>query len=184
MNQPILSVDQSKVLNDTFGDTCYLMKKEIIITWAAIVILFGVAWFKLASIEEMLEEAEEEEAEIAVPMGRMQRYADKLYFSGKAENWKLAEFYLEEIDEQAEEVEEANAFEDEVSLSSLIESMLEPQIDSLSESVKNQDKAEFIKRYGILIETCNACHAAAHHEYISIKVPAASSITNQNYTKG
>ncbi len=125
-------------------------------------------------------EKTEEDYELAVPMGRMQNYMDKLYFSGSAKNWALSSFYLHEIEEQIEEIAHSDIIENEADISLLAKTLLD-QIDLFEEEITKKNQDVFIHEYTNLMGKCNDCHIASKHEYIKIKIPSKSMFENQDF---
>ncbi|MEX0845389.1 MAG: hypothetical protein WD022_08900 [Balneolaceae bacterium] len=104
-------------------------------------------------------------------MSFMQRYATKLYFSGMAENWGLADIYAHEIEELAEVIIEGNHVDDEVNVSELLETMLPPEIEQIELAIDAKDKAMFERNYQTMIRTCNKCHQSANYGLVNVTVP-------------
>lgn len=122
-----------------------------------------------------------EHFELAVSMSHFQRYADKLYFAGVKQNWPLADFYLHEIEETAEEIEKAKVIDDGINVSEHIGLMLKPAIETLEKTVKSQNAPNFDKDYRLLVASCNNCHAATKHEFVQITVPEKPTYQNQRF---
>ena len=60
--------------------------------------------------------------------------------------------------------------------------MLPSALDSVGQAIKARDQNLFRSRYDGLIETCNSCHASAHHAFIRVAVPTgSSSFWNQQF---
>lgn len=135
---------------------------------------------KFAALESQIPEAEE--AELAVFMNYMQLYMNKLYFSGQASNFELANFYLHEIEETAEEITEGNITEDGHNISQLTKSMLLPAIETAEKAVKAKDKVALDESYQLLVNSCNACHTVSGHGFIKIKAPENPAYDNQVFT--
>ncbi len=127
-------------------------------------------------------EAVEEEFELAPIMGRMQVYANKLWFAGDAENWELSAFYIEEIEEAMEEIEESNAEENGVNLSQAVKEWGLTPIKNLEKTVESKDKKQFILEYDNLTINCSGCHTTTKHSYIRIIRPTSPIFTNQKYS--
>jgi hypothetical protein len=121
--------------------------------------------------------------EIANYMNKFQLYANKLYFSGKAENWELAQFYVHEIEENMEVVEAANVQEDGIALSPLMRNMGLKSILPLEQAIAANDAKAFANAYDLLVANCNNCHNAAAHAYIKIQKPTNPAFDNQVYAK-
>ena len=124
---------------------------------------------------------EEEDYELAMAMGHLQRFADKLYFAGKAKNWKLSDFYAHELEEVMEEIIDHQIIEDEKNVSDLVERMALPSLVALDEVIDLQDAAGFMDAYTGLVTSCNSCHAMMEHEFIRIKIPTIPSFSNQDF---
>ncbi|MDR9419786.1 hypothetical protein [Gracilimonas sp.] len=107
-------------------------------------------------------------------MSFMQRYATKLYFSGMAENWELADIYAHEIEELSETIIDGNHMDDGIDVSGLLESMLPPQIELIEEAIDAQDRQRFESNYQTMIQTCNQCHQAANYGAVKITVPTSN----------
>jgi hypothetical protein len=129
-----------------------------------------------------VDEAHEEHFELAEPMGRMQQFLDKLYFSGKEKNWELAGFYLHELEEQAGEIVAAGVIEDGHDVSNLAKGFLLPNLEQLEVAVDANDVTQFHAGYEQLVESCNSCHTATEHGFIRLKVPDLSMYKNQDFT--
>ena len=115
-------------------------------------------------------------------MGYLQRYVEKLYFAGQAKNWDLADFYVHEVDETAEDIMSAKVVKEGVAVSKLMTTLLPPAEQGLQEAVQAQDPELFQTRYGALIDACNACHQEAKHGFMKITIPDRPSVTNQSFT--
>lgn len=121
----------------------------------------------------------EEEHVLLGSMGYFQRFSTKLYWAGQAENWPLAGFYVHELEEILEELEEADIIEEGESVSALIKEIPFPVIEALEKHIENQDQAAFETSYQMLINSCNACHARTKKGFIQIKVPDTPAPYNQ-----
>jgi hypothetical protein len=115
-----------------------------------------------------------EEIELAKSMAWMQTWTDKAGRAGAAENWELADFYLHELEEAAEELIDARVVYEGHKVGELVKTMLEPAIESLEGAVKAKDPVLFAERYTTLIATCNACHVTTEHGYVRIAAPDLS----------
>lgn len=101
-------------------------------------------------------------------MSWMQTYTHKLILSAEAENRRLVDFYLHEIEELAEDVLAGVPEYDGFPIGSLVESMLITEIDRLEEVVDQGDWEAIREGVSRLVASCNSCHAATDHEYIRI----------------
>jgi hypothetical protein len=101
-------------------------------------------------------------------MGRMQTYAHKLGLSIHAGNGPLAEFYAHEVEEVIEAVDRIDEY-DGVRVSHLLQKTLKPAFEGLEAAIDSGDEADVDTRYEAMLDSCNACHRAAEHEYIVIE---------------
>lgn len=119
-------------------------------------------------------------------MAQLQRFADKLYFSGRAHNWELAEWYLWKLEQAALPVIEGRveAYRDKrYDAQPLMKAMLIPTIRAVGRCIEKKDDAGFKHSYAALVQTCNACHAATEHAFVKIVIPTTPIYTNQDYSR-
>jgi hypothetical protein len=112
-------------------------------------------------------------------MSNIQSHHSKLWFSGKNENWELADFELHELKEGFEDVKKHQAGNDEIKMIG----MIVPALENLDISIDEKDLKGFEKNYLMLTNTCNACHKIAKHGFIQIKKPQFQSRHNQEFKK-
>ncbi len=148
---------------------------------AAIVVLGVVVTIQINRLQQVVAESTAGDYELAVGMSRMQLWMDKLYFSGTAENWPLADFYLHEMEETMEEMMAANLVENDQPLSPLMEALLSPEIEQLEEVVDNANGEAFLRHYDLLVNACNVCHANTGYGYIQIQRPERPAFSNQRF---
>lgn len=174
------------------------MKNVVIFSLILVtVISFGFGTYKSGKQEDKIKElskelsserakehidTHEEEYELAMAMGHLQRFADKLYFAGSAKNWKLSDFYAHELEEVMEEIIEHKIIEDDKDVSDLVERMALPSLADVEAAIDMEDAAGFKSAYSGLVTSCNSCHATMEHEFIRIQVPTSPSFSNQDYT--
>jgi hypothetical protein len=111
-------------------------------------------------------------------MSGIQVHHAKLWFAGKNDNWKLADFEIHEIMEAVEDIQHYVSDRKEVKELP----MLQPALDSISNAINKQDKNLFIKDFIILTNTCNNCHRAVNYEFNVVKIPEAPPLSNQLFS--
>ena len=116
---------------------------------------------------------EEVELEVAVYMGRIQQYAHKLWAAGTAGNLPLAKFYVHEIDEAMEDLEQANINDDGVPVSAHMKTYGLSAVDAFADDMKANGLKDFAGQFGTLVNTCNSCHDKCGYPFIAIAVPSA-----------
>jgi len=105
-----------------------------------------------------------------------QIHHSKLWFAGKAENWKLAEYEVKELQEGFD-----NAVKFHPERSKLLADMMKGSMASLQKSIVNKDDVEFEKAYGALTTSCNACHDATDFGFNKVIVPMNNPFPNQDF---
>jgi hypothetical protein len=108
-------------------------------------------------------------------MSSIQVHHAKLWFAGKNNNWKLADFEIHEIMEAVEDIQHYAADREEVKELP----MLQPALDSINNAINKKDKDLFNKDFIILTNTCNNCHRAVHYEFNMVKIPETPPYSNQ-----
>ena len=110
----------------------------------------------------------------------LQQHHLKLYYSGSAENWKLAKFEWDELQEVKENMVEFCKDRKETTQLNLLDAPL----DSLQKDIETANVSNFKLHFNILTATCNACHQATGFGFNAIQVPndaAANAFPNQNF---
>ena len=110
-------------------------------------------------------------------MSNIQMHHSKLWFAGENENWKFADFEINEIKENLEAIQKYQTNRPE---SELIPTII-PALDSLSEAIKKQNSEEFKSSFNYLTNTCVKCHRETEHEFIQIQLPDRQIFSNQKF---
>ena len=110
-------------------------------------------------------------------MSSIQVHHAKLWYAGVNNNWKLADFEINEIIEALDDIKKFNADRPEVKSIG----MIYPAIDSLNTSIKLQSQQRFKAGFQLFTNTCNNCHRATAHEFNVIKVPDTPPFSNQEF---
>jgi hypothetical protein len=106
--------------------------------------------------------------ELATFMGQLQHHTHKLGLSIEARNPPLADFYLHELVEVAEQVEAEVPEHDGLLVPELVEQMLDPALARLGRSLESGDWAGAHAAFGVLVEACNQCHGVMGHAYLRV----------------
>lgn len=109
----------------------------------------------------------EEEVELAALMTPLQSYAHKLGLAMKAENNRLADFYLHEVEELLEEIEDVETYEG-MPVGRPTSVIMFPLVADLKSALSKGEWETSMLRYKDLLTGCNRCHTALEHEYIQI----------------
>lgn len=110
-------------------------------------------------------------------MSSVQVHHNKLWFAGTNNNWKLADFEINEIKESLDDIKtyctdrpETNAI-----------GMIDPPLQNVSNAIQQKNSTGFKNSYMILTSTCNSCHQATQHEFNMITVPTTPPYSNQSF---
>jgi hypothetical protein len=110
-------------------------------------------------------------------MSSIQIHHAKLWFAGQNQNWKLADF---EINEIKEALEDLNKYcNDRPEIKSI--GMINPPLDSITSAIQQKDPGRFKSYYILLTNTCNSCHQQTQHEFNVIRVPSTPPFSNQDF---
>ena len=110
-------------------------------------------------------------------MGGIQTHHAKLWYAAINDNWKLADYEIAEIKERIQQAEEIETDRPEVKTIS----MIYPAIDSVANSIKEQNLSSFKNNFQLLTATCNNCHTANHFEFNVITIPTSPPVSNQDF---
>lgn len=116
-------------------------------------------------------------------MTNVQIHHAKLWFAGKNQNWKLANFELNEINEINETLDAIKKYQKERSESQAL-NILNPAIDSVSMSIQQQNPKSFVQSFTTLTNTCNACHQSVKFGFNIVKIPDTPPFSNQDFSAG
>lgn len=128
------------------------------------------------------EGAETAELEVAVYMGRIQLFMNKLWSSGNAGNLELAQFYRHELEESMEDLVNAGVVDDGVPVSEHMSEYGLKTMTSLDKKWKAEGLADFAADHAMLVNTCNTCHQRCGYGFIKIRSPSSSRFDDQDFT--
>lgn len=134
---------------------------------------------QIRELENKLEEVKSYKSGFGEFMSNVQIHHAKLWFAGKNQNWKLAEFEINEIKETFDDLKIYQSEREETKLIPMISVAL----DSVSSSIEQKDLKLFKNSFVLLTNTCNDCHLAAHFEFNKIKIPETPPFSNQVFEK-
>jgi hypothetical protein len=103
----------------------------------------------------------------------------KLWFAGRAQNWNLAAYEIDEIKEGLEDAAKEDPTHDGLPIPDMIKSNTEAPLQALDKVVEAKNGAKFAVAFDDLTKACNNCHASAKREFIKIQRPTAVPFSNQ-----
>jgi hypothetical protein len=110
-------------------------------------------------------------------MSNIQVHHAKLWFAGTNQNWKLADFEIQEIKESLENIQKFQFEREETKTLPIIFSPM----DSVQSAINKKDLNSFKQSFNLLTSTCNACHKAVNNEFNKIKIPDIPPFSNQSF---
>ncbi len=107
-------------------------------------------------------------------------YFGNLWFAINAENWPLAEFYLNECRETLERAVALNPVRQhpagqDVDLIGMAEALDNTQFTQMSETIRVRNKARSISVYRETMIVCYSCHVSTGKPFLNVRVPATPS---------
>jgi hypothetical protein len=157
------------------------MKNRFVIM-AALLFVLVVAYQKHLTFQiRSLQEAKPP-YELGKAMGYLQRFTEKLYWAGEAQNWELANFYAHETEEILTEIIEHKPIKKGKEIAPLVMQMAVPALENVEKAIEAADSTAFLTAYKSLIQTCNACHSATEHGFIRLQVPSQNGYQGQNFS--
>ena len=125
--------------------------------------------------------SDEESFELAHYMNVAQVHFSKLYFAAEAGNKELTSFYLHELEENFEEIVNANVVDEGHNISAHARQFGLDPIERMHDAVENNGLEGFGEAYENLINNCNACHIITDHKFIQIQLPERPPFDNQSF---
>lgn len=106
----------------------------------------------------------------------------KLWFAAKADNWELAAYELDELQEGFADAAHFHPSHKTVTdLPKLLNSTLQAPLAALEQAIKQQNQQSFIQSYNRLTEGCNNCHVASGFAFNIVKQPTSNPFSNQEF---
>jgi len=107
----------------------------------------------------------------------------KLWYAGRAGNWPLASYEIDELEEGfADAVRFHPTHKDSPRpLTELVPQFTAGPIRALRSAVDHRSQTEFAAAHDALTQGCNGCHAAAGFSFNVVKRPTANPYSNQEF---
>ncbi len=105
----------------------------------------------------------------------------KLWFAGKQNNWELAAYEIDELNEGLKDAARLFPTFDGIPVAEMIRAMIDPRVEELEKAVQAKNSAQFTVAFDELTNACNGCHAGANKPFIRIQRPMEPPVTNQKF---
>lgn len=109
-----------------------------------------------------------EETELAVHMADLQRWSHKTALALQARNPALADFYLHELEETVETIQEEAPTYEGHPIADLTDQLLVPRVEELGRALDERSWSLVDKRVNQMAQACNQCHAQTDHGFVRI----------------
>ncbi len=162
----------------------------IIVVLVLMLVLIGMLFYRLHSLEKQLHHKQyktehehhehddddvgdnhEHEYPLGEKMSKFFYFKNKLGSAIKHENQELSLFYLEEIEEIAEEIIEDDVYHEGVHISVLMLDKLMPAIENMEQELEKPESTKRVDAFENLVSSCNSCHKLSEHPFIQVEVP-------------
>ena len=114
-------------------------------------------------------------------MGATQMRHSKIWFAGKAGNWALAHYELDEIREGLDDAVRFHPIFKGAPVSAMLDRFTAQPLTDLDAAVEAKDSAKFRKAFDRLSGACNACHQGVKFGFNVVARPTTNPYTNQNF---
>lgn len=110
-------------------------------------------------------------------MGLTQLRHIKLFYAGKAQNWPLAGYVLQQLEDT---FNDAAVLYTSIPIEQII--ALNEPLKRLRDAVRERSPTEFAVGYQDLTNACNSCHIAGQVGFIRMQSPVTSPFSDQNFS--
>lgn len=117
-------------------------------------------------------------------MSLQQMRHQKLWFAGQADNWELADYETDELEEgfaDAMHYHPTHKSSPEP-LTRAIPTYVDAPVQELRAAIGKRDRAQFETAFDALTAGCNGCHRATRFGFNVVVRPRANSFANQDFT--
>jgi len=98
----------------------------------------------------------------------------KLWFAGRAGDWPLADYEIDELKDGFDDVHQRLGGD-------MVEKAVGAQLAALEKTVAAKDGAAFARAFDQLTAGCNSCHHMLDHAFIVIQRPTSLPYSNQSF---
>ena len=109
----------------------------------------------------------------------------KLWRAGEAQNWSLAAYELDELQEGFDDVVRFHPTQKDAPLSAVVPQNAAEPMQQVRRAVESKDREAFVVAYDGMTRACNSCHQATNFGFNVVKRPTdASWFSNQDFEVG
>ena len=117
-------------------------------------------------------------------MSATQMRHTKLWFAGRARNWPLAAYELDELREGFDDAVKYHPVHKDatVPISKILPEIMDKPLKVLDNAIKTKDEEKFTHAYDTLTAACNSCHQEENFGFNIIQRPASNPYTDQAFS--
>jgi hypothetical protein len=147
--------------------------KLVFATLALLVVIGASAWKATAEQVTASQATDEPPApRIGVIMQQQQMRHIKLWFAGRAGNWPLADYEVDQLKDGFDDLHQQIGGD-------TVEKAVGPPIAAIEKAIDAKDRSAFINAFDKLTAGCNSCHRTLDHGFIVIQRPTSPPYSNQ-----
>lgn len=162
-----------------------MKQTKYLLTILALVLLQSCTDNKIEQLEQEISNLKKSQYQpgLGEIMGYIQVRHAKLWFAGQAENWNLAQYELEELEEGFTDIKSMHRIHEKLPKPSavMIDETMSTPIKGLRQSIAVKNISQFNLSYQLLTNACMACHTASGVTYIKLAIPTNPPYSNQTY---
>ena len=158
------------------------MKASLFIFYLSLLIACNQPDKRIVKMQSAIDSLQKKLSETYKPgfgefMSGIQTHHAKLWFAGLNQNWKLADFEIQEIQEALEDIKQFNSDRPEAKDIG----MINPAMDSVKNAIKQKNYQQFKSSFTLLTNTCNNCHRTTDHAFNVVTIPTGLPVVNQDF---
>jgi len=146
-----------------------------------LLLVIGLGWCT-AEGEGAAPEKAPSDAELAVHMADLQRWTHKTTLALDARNPALADFYLHELEETLETIQEEAPTYEGHPVGELTDQLLVPRVEALDQALDERAWSSVDERVNALAHSCNQCHSQTDHGFIRIDLEDVPNSYTQDFS--
>lgn len=118
-------------------------------------------------------------------MAATQMRHTKLWFAGRAGNWRLASYELDELQEGFDDAVRFNPVHKgaPVPVAELLPRITAAPMQELRKAVAHRNKSDFRDAFDTLTAACNTCHRAENYGFNVVTRPTSNPYTDQVFSR-
>jgi len=107
----------------------------------------------------------------------------KLWFAGRAQNWALAAYEVDELHEGFDDAGKFHPTHKDIRqpIPELIARYMNPPLAEVEQAIQDKNAQAFVDSYEHLTDACNACHQVTDFGFNKVIQPSFNPFANQSF---